>query len=176
MRPYRWGDVGCLNAPHERWQSAVDGRCAGGRGAVGEASMGTKYKGTFSVKNSTGGEISGVYVKHHAETIFQQNTKEDTSVMVDVLANGASSEPAELYSETGVNDLWDVRFYVYRPAPGGVRGTVPVHYVRLNKVCNYEQEDAPQNCVIEIKVGTFSVIMPVSSSCMDNYIHSEIGA
>jgi hypothetical protein len=134
--------------------------------------MGKEYEGTFSVKNATGEKIYMVEVIHHAGSILG-HLRQRGSLEAKSLENGASIQGGCLFTAAGVHDLWDVKFSVDRPAWGGGGQMVMVRYVRLNKGCDYEPEDAPQNCEIELKIGSFSVKMPVSSSCLDNYIHTE---
>jgi hypothetical protein len=135
--------------------------------------MSGTYEGTFSVKNCSGEKLYYVSVLHHVDSVLKQVPNDSYSLSADSLADGASITNGKLYSESGVPDLWDIRFEVVRPAWGGGGQTVSVRYTRLNKQCNFGPEDAGKDCVIELRVGSFSILTPVSSPCVDNYIHKS---
>ena len=69
----------------------------------------------------------------------------------------------------GENDYWDVTFTIFYDTDNKGK----VLYYRNDKQCNYESADSGKNCSIVLMVDKFSVILPVTSSCMDNYLEEQ---
>jgi hypothetical protein len=115
------------------------------------------YSGTFTVVNCTGNSISNVSVTHTCASFTN-------AVSATSMAPGAGASQT-LNSQTGSNDDWSITF--------SMGGTV---YSRSGKQCNYEQEDAPQTCVIALYRDDFSVLTPVSSPCLNNYYSTPSSA
>ncbi len=111
----------------------------------------TAYNGTFTVVNGTGSTISNVTVTHTCASFT------DTVVAVS-LAPGQASNTQTLRAQTGSNDYWTVSFQI-----NGQTKT------RKDKQCNYEQSDAPGTCVIALYAENFSVLIPNTSSCLNNH-------
>jgi hypothetical protein len=121
------------------------------------------YRGTFSVQNKTGFTIHDVIVTHVVRT---RNENYDAAVRAASLADGASTAPQWFQSLDGENDYWSVYFTIdYGPKDKG-----KIQYYREAKQCNYESSDSPQNCSVVLMVDKFSVNIPVTSSCLDNYL------
>ncbi|MBX9635888.1 MAG: hypothetical protein K2X44_12975, partial [Magnetospirillum sp.] len=110
----------------------------------------TAYNGTFTVVNCTGSPISNVTVTHTCASFT------DTVVAVN-LAPGQTTSEQILRAQTGSNDYWTVSFQINGQTKS-----------RTNKQCNYEQSDSPGTCVITLYANNFSVLLPTTSSCLNN--------
>lgn len=114
----------------------------------------TTYQGTFTAQNNTGQTITNVIVVHTSGNFVN-------TIAAASLANGAATPTSILQAQTGSNDDWDVYYTLGNTL-----------YYRTGKQCNFDTEDAGQNCPITFTVGEFSVNTPVSSPCLNNSMDS----
>ena len=120
------------------------------------------YPGTFTVENKTGYTIHDVVVSQRVKTGIDQWSQ---AASLKTLADGATTQPYPFRSADGENDYWDVVFTIdYGPQKGRIL------YYREGKQCNYESSNSPKNCKIVLMVDKFSIITPVTSACLDNYL------
>lgn len=108
------------------------------------------------VMNNTGGPITNVSVAH--------TWNATQSVSVGELAQGdVILTPFSIETGSGGSDLWTISCV---DASGE-------NWVRSGKQCDIEEEDFDSGEAVRVTFGPFtdgwSVIMPVSSSCTDNY-------
>ena len=110
---------------------------------------------TCNVYNQTGGTITGLLVTHTWDDI-------PSGTSVSVLDDGASVAFG-FETGSGATDYWTVRF---TDAAGAC-------WYRTAKQCGVEQEDfdSAKSVVINLLPGSqgFSIEMPISDSCLDNY-------
>ncbi len=109
------------------------------------------YSGSFVVTNSTGNTITNVSVTHTCASYT--NVASASS-----LAPGASIPYTAMTAQSGSNDYWSITFTL--------NGQV---YSRSKKQCNYMPSDSPQGVVIALYVKNWSIILPVTASCLNNY-------
>ncbi|WP_198018843.1 hypothetical protein [Azorhizobium doebereinerae] len=108
------------------------------------------YNGTFTVVNCTNNTISNVSVVHTCGSFTNSAT-------AGSLAPG-QAVATSLNSQSGSNDLWSITFTMNGQT-----------YSRSGKQCNYMPDDSPQGVVISLYLKNFSVLLPVTSSCLNNY-------
>ena len=77
----------------------------------------------------------------------------------DQMEKDEVSQLKEITAATWHNDYWTVSF---RDAAGQVKA-------RDGKQCNYEQDDAPQVCVIILYEDDFSIVTPATMDCYHNH-------
>lgn len=108
------------------------------------------YNGTFTVVNCTNATITNVSVVHTCASFTNSAT-------AGSLAPGAAVATS-MNSQSGSNDLWSITFTMNGQT-----------YSRSGKQCNYMPDDSPQGVVISLYLKNFSVLLPVTSSCLNNY-------
>lgn len=108
------------------------------------------YNGTFTVVNCTNATISNVTVVHTCGSFTNSATAAS-------LAPGAATAAVALNGQSGSNDLWSITFTMNGQT-----------YSRSGKQCNYMPDDSPQGAVIALYLKNFSVLLPVTSSCLNN--------
>ncbi len=111
----------------------------------------SEYKGTFSVKNNTGGTITNVVVTH-ATTDWPTSTINPPSMI-----NGQTVGGGSVITSSGNKDRWSVAF---------INGSNQLRTGYEN--CGFESEDNGGNVTIVLNSEEFDVDMPKSSSCTDN--------
>jgi len=126
-----------------------------------------EYSGSFSVKNCTGKTVYDVRVAHYAKNPFARI--KESVLKAEQLRQGESLSNGKLHTAQGLSDYWDVEFSVETE-----NGQALMYAKRYEKMCDYEQEDIHQNCVVELKLDgdklIFSIVPPVSSPCLDNWM------
>jgi hypothetical protein len=118
---------------------------------LAEGVSATPYNGTFTVVNGTGTTITNVTVTHTCASFTD-------TVVSETLAPAQSTKGQTLRAQTGSNDYWTISFQL-----NGQTKT------RTNKQCNYEQSDAPGTCVVVLYAENFSILIPNTSSCLNNH-------
>jgi hypothetical protein len=111
----------------------------------------SEYKGTFSVKNNTGGTITNVVVTH-ATTDWPTST-----INPGKLSNGESAGGGTVTTSSGNKDRWSVSF---------INGSNQLRTGQEN--CGFESEDNGLNVTVVLNTEDFDIDMPKSSSCTDN--------
>ena len=116
---------------------------------------------TANFVNSTGGTISNMAFSHS----WNDGTDMPIIPAGSTLADGATL-PLTIHVGEGGSDTWSVKF---TDASGDC-------WYRDNKQCDVEQEDfaSGKPVTVQLLAGNvgFSVLMPVSESCVDNYYDS----
>ncbi|HEX3109275.1 MAG TPA: hypothetical protein VHU41_09285 [Thermoanaerobaculia bacterium] len=116
---------------------------------------------TCNIENKTGGTITGVSFAHQwnggvDQPIFNPNDPFTNNMVV----------PMTIHVGEGSSDDWTVRF---TDADGNC-------WYRNEKQCDIEQEDLQSGKAVHAVLGPgkvgFSIKLPVSSSCLDNYYDS----
>lgn len=109
-----------------------------------------QYNGTFTVVNCTNNTITSVTVTHTCGSFTNSATAQS-------LAPGQSIT-ATLNAKSGSNDNWSITFTMNGQT-----------YSRSGKQCNYMPSDSPQTAIVALYTGNFSILLPATSSCLNNY-------
>lgn len=114
-----------------------------------------------NITNSTGGSITKLTFSHQ----WNESVDEPIVNPNQPIADG-DSFPLTIHVGEGGTDLWSVQF---TDSQGNC-------WYRNQKQCDIEQEDFDSGNPVKALLGPgnlgFSIMMPVSSSCTDNYYDS----
>jgi hypothetical protein len=112
----------------------------------------TVYNGNFVVVNKTGFNFTNCIVTHVAD-----GQAVATAIVGNLPGNGTQSFSTAFKTQSNSKDYWSVSFLNEDNA-----------LCTGMESCGFEKED--DDCTVSISLGSssFDVIMPNSSSCMDN--------